>query len=45
MKFLLTSSGITNDMIANELERLADRQLNDLNLVFIITASTIGNCS
>lgn len=39
MKLLLTSSGITNDAIAEALSSLAGRSLLDLNLVFVLTAA------
>ena len=38
MKLLLTSSGITNDTLARELESLAGKKFNELNIAFIPTA-------
>jgi len=38
VKLLLTSSGITNDTLARELESLAGKKFNELNIAFIPTA-------
>ena len=38
MKLLLTSGGITNDTLANELEVIAGKQFSDLKIAFIPTA-------
>lgn len=39
MKFLLTSNGVSNIKIANELERLSGKSLAECTIVFVITAS------
>jgi len=38
MKLLLTSSGVTNDTLARELESLAGKKFNELKIAFIPTA-------
>lgn len=38
MKFLLTSNGVNNIKIANELERLSGKSLVECTIVFVITA-------
>lgn len=42
MKFLLTSSGITNDAIALALSELAGRPLKELSIIHIPTAANTG---
>jgi len=42
MKFLLTSAGLTNDMLASTLEELAGRSFSELKILFIITAANTG---
>ena len=41
MKLLLTSSGITNDSIANALFELTGKRPEDTTIVFIPTASNV----
>jgi dipeptidase E len=39
MKLLLTSGGITNDMLAAELEKLVGKKFNELKIAFVPTAA------
>lgn len=39
MKLLLTSAGITNDVIAKALESLAEKKFSELKVLFVITAA------
>jgi dipeptidase E len=41
MKLLLTSNGITNNILASELERLANKKFNELKIGFIPTAAFV----
>ena len=42
MKFLLTSAGLTNDMLASTLEELVGKSFSELKILFIITAANTG---
>lgn len=43
MKLLLTSSGITNETLKSSLKQLAGKPLEELSVVFILTAATAIN--